>query len=192
MGEVAKYREVEAPVEKVYSYWRDFTNFPNFMPNVKQVRPLNGDDRLTHWEVEGPAGMNAEWDAEITEDVPNEKIAWRSVEGSKVETNGVVRFDDRDGKTNIEVALDYAPPAGVAGEVVAKLWGDDPSKQVDEALDRFADIVRGCRGSGRRPSNAPKKAWRTVAWPNARGVISLGTPSLPRAGCLRSTSAESG
>ena len=52
MGEVAKYREVEAPVEKVYSYWRDFTNFPNFMPNVKQVRPLNGDDRLTHWEVE--------------------------------------------------------------------------------------------------------------------------------------------
>ncbi len=143
MGEVAKYREVEAPVEKVYSYWRDFTNFPNFMPNVKPVRPLNGDDRLTHWEVEGPAGMNAEWDAEITEDVPNEKIAWRSVEGSKVETNGVVRFDDRDGKTNIEVALDYAPPAGVAGEVVAKLWGDDPSKQVDEALDRFAEIVRG-------------------------------------------------
>jgi len=60
-----------------------------------------------------------------------------------VETNGVVRFDDRDGKTNIEVALDYAPPAGAAGELVAKLWGDDPSKQVDEALDRFAEIVRG-------------------------------------------------
>ena len=87
--------------------------------------------------------MSAEWDAEITEDVPNEKIAWRSVKGSKVETNGVVRFDDRDGKTNIEVALDYSPPAGAAGEVVAKLWGDDPSKQVDDALDRFAEIVRG-------------------------------------------------
>lgn len=143
MGEVAKYKQVDAPVEKVYGYWRDFTNFPSFMPNVKQVRSLNGDDRLTHWEVEGPAGMSAEWDAEITEDVPNEKIAWRSVEGSKVETNGVVRFDDRDGKTDIEVALDYSPPAGAAGELVAKLWGDDPSKQVDEALDRFAEIVRG-------------------------------------------------
>ena len=141
MGEVAKYRLVDAPVEKVYAYWRNFTNFPAFMPNVQEVRPLDGE-RLTHWKVDGPAGTSAEWDAEIVEDVPNEKIAWRSVEGSKVETSGVVRFDARDGQTHVEVALDYEPPAGAAGEAVAKIWGDDPSTQVDEALERFSEVVR--------------------------------------------------
>jgi len=114
------------------------------MPHVREVRPLNGA-KLTHWKVERPAGKTAEWDAEITEDVPNEKIAWRSTEGSKVETNGVVRFDARDAQTHVEVALDYRPPAGAAGELVAKLWGDDPSSQVKDALDRFAELARAWR-----------------------------------------------
>ena len=143
MGEVAKYKLIEAPVEQVYRYWRDFTNFPSFMSHVQEVRPLGGDDRVTHWKVDGPAGMSAEWDAEIVEDVPNEKIAWRSVEGSDVETNGVVRFDARNGHTHVEVALDYEPPAGGAGEAVAKVWGDDPSEQVEDALERFAELARG-------------------------------------------------
>jgi uncharacterized membrane protein len=144
MGEVAKYKLIDAPVERVYAFWRDFTNFPQFMPHVREVRPLNGD-KLTHWKVEGPAGMTAEWDAEITEDLPNEKIAWRSTEDSKVETNGVVRFDARDGQTHVEVALDYRPPAGAAGELVAKLWREDPSSQVEDALDRFAELARAWR-----------------------------------------------
>src|SRR3712207_8162671 len=95
MAAIAKYKTVDAPVEKVYHYWRNFTNFPNFMRNVKEVTPLAGDDRRTHWKVEGPLGASAEWDAEIVEDVPNEKIAWKSLEGSRVDNSGVVRFDDR-------------------------------------------------------------------------------------------------
>ena len=139
MGEVAKYKLIDAPVERVYSFWRDFTNFPRFMPNVEEVRPLNGD-RLTHWKVSGPAGMTAEWDAEVTEDVPNEKIAWASTEDSKVKTSGAVRFDARGEQTQIEVSLDYDPPGGAVGEAAAKLF-ENPSKQIDEALERFQEIV---------------------------------------------------
>lgn len=146
MAGIAKYKTVEAPVEQVYRYWRDFTNFPNFMPNVKEVTPLGGDDSRTHWKVDGPLGVSAEWTAEIVEDVPNEKIAWRSTEDSRVRNSGVVRFDDRDGQTSIEVAIEYSPPAGGAGDAVARMI-ENPEQQVEEALDRFAEVARGWNGS---------------------------------------------
>ena len=140
MAAIAKYTTVPAPVDEVYSYWRDFTNFPRFMPHVKEVAPVAGDDSLTHWKVDGPLGVDAEWEARITEDVPNEKIAWASVEGSRVENSGVVRFDARDGHTNVEVALEYEPPAGAAGELVARMF-ENPEAQVEDALDGFKEIV---------------------------------------------------
>jgi uncharacterized membrane protein len=140
MGAVAKYATVNAPVERVYAYWRDFTHFSEFMPHVKEVTSIGGDDTRTHWKVEGPLGVDAEWDARIVEDVPNEKIAWTSEEGSRVPNSGVVRFDSRNGHTNVEVAFEYDPPAGKAGEVAAKLF-EDPEQQVEHALDRFNEIV---------------------------------------------------
>ena len=142
MGEIAKYVEVEAPVEKVYAYWRDFTNCPSFMPHVKEVTPVAGDDSRTEWKVEGPMGINAEWVARVVEDVPNEKIAWASEPDSRVQTSGVVRFEGENGRTNIEVALESDPPAGKAGELAAKLF-EDPEEQVEEALERFNEIVKG-------------------------------------------------
>ena len=131
---------VDAPVEEVYAYWRDFTHFPELMPHVKEVTPIGGDDTRTHWKVEGPLGTNAEWDARVVEDVPNEKIAWASEEDSRVQTSGVVRFESQNGHTNIEVALEYDPPAGKAGEVAAKLF-EDPEQQVEQALERFREVV---------------------------------------------------
>jgi uncharacterized membrane protein len=139
---ISKYVSVDAPVEQVYAYWRDFTNFPNFMPHVKEVSAVGGDDKRTYWKVDGPLGTPAEWEARITEDVPNEKIAWASTEDSKVQNSGVVRFDGRNGQTGIEVALEYEPPAGKAGEIAAKLF-EDPETQVENALDRFKQIVSG-------------------------------------------------
>ena len=140
MAAVAKYATVDAPVEKVYAYWRDFTNFPSFMPHVQEVQPIGGDDSRTHWKVDGPLGTTAEWDARIVEEVPNEKIAWTSDSDSKVRNSGVVRFDARDGQTSVEVALEYEPPAGKAGEIAAKLF-EDPEQQVEDALERFRQIT---------------------------------------------------
>jgi uncharacterized protein YndB with AHSA1/START domain len=141
VGAVSKYATVNAPVERVYSYWRDFTHFPQFLPHVKEVTPISGDDTRTHWKVEGPLGVDAEWDARIVEDVPNEKIAWASDEGSRVMNSGVVRFESQNGHTNIEVAFEYDPPAGKAGEIAAKLF-EDPEQQVEDALERFNQIVQ--------------------------------------------------
>lgn len=140
MGAVSKYVTVEAPVEKVYAYWRDFTNFPRFMPHVHEVSVIGGDDTRTHWKVDGPLGTTAEWDARIVEEIPNERIAWAADEDSKVPNSGAVRFDSQNGHTNIEVSLEYDPPAGKVGEIAAKLF-EDPEQQVDDALARFSEIV---------------------------------------------------
>ncbi len=142
MGTVSKYATVNAPVEQVYAYWRDFTHFPAFMPHVKEVTALDPDGTRTHWKVEGPLGVDAEWEAHIVEEVPNEKIAWASADDSRVSTSGAVHFDGRDGHTNVEVALEYDPPGGKAGEIAAKLF-EDPEAQVEHALERFAEIAEG-------------------------------------------------
>lgn len=138
MGSAARYFEVQAPVNQVYAYWRDFSHFPEFMPDVKEVR-ITGPT-TSHWVVSGPMGKNVEWDAEIVEDRPNERIAWRSREGSQVETSGAVRFDSRGPATNIEVSLEYNPPGGKVGELVAEAL-KDPDKQIDRAVANFRKLV---------------------------------------------------
>jgi len=95
----------------------------------------------------GPLGKSVEWDAEIVEDVPNQRIAWRSVGEADVDNAGVVRFDDRGGRTNIEVSLGYNPPGGKAGELVAELF-KDPDKQIQRAVENFRLVVeRGGLGA---------------------------------------------
>lgn len=137
MGSVSKYIRIAAPPARVYELWRDPTAFPDFMPDVKAV-----EDRgeTWHWEVEGPVGTSVEWDTEIVEDVPDERLAWKSVGDGQVKTSGAVRFDDRDGETDMEYAMEFAPPGGTAGEVVAKLF-KDPEDQVQRALEAFKELV---------------------------------------------------
>jgi uncharacterized membrane protein len=138
VGSAAQYFEVEAPVAQVYAYWRDFSNFPSFMPDVQEVTVTG--PTTSHWKVSGPLGKSVEWDAEIVEDLPNQRIAWRSVGDSQVDNAGAVRFDDRGTSTNIEVSLEYNPPAGKAGELVAELF-KDPDKQVQRAVENFRRVV---------------------------------------------------
>jgi uncharacterized membrane protein len=142
MGSAAQYFEVEAPVAQVYAYWRDFSNFPAFMPDVQEVT-VTGPS-TSHWKVSGPLGKSVEWDAEIVEDIPNERIAWKSVGDADVDNAGAVRFDDRGATTNIEVSLEYNPPGGKAGELVAELV-KDPDKQVQRAIDGFRQVVESGR-----------------------------------------------
>jgi hypothetical protein len=88
----------------------------------------------------GPIGRSVEWDAEIVEDLPNQRIAWKSVGDADVQNAGAVRFDDRGATTNIEASLEYDPPGGKAGELVAELF-KDPDKQVQRAIDGFRRVV---------------------------------------------------
>ena len=142
--EVVREMTVEAPVERVYEFWNEFENFPRFMSHVHEVRRI-GPDR-THWVVAGPGGTPIEWDAVVTRRVPNEEIAWRTVEGALVEHGGSVRFRSvGPGQTRIEVRMTYRPMGGVLGHGLATLFGSDPERVIADDLDRLATQLRGPR-----------------------------------------------
>lgn len=127
--------------EEVYGFWREFQNLPRFMRHLQSVSDL-GDGR-SHWVAKGPAGMNVEWDATLIADVPGEVITWRSVENADVDNAGAVRFERAPGNrgTIVKVNLQYNPIGGVLGAAVAKLFGEEPSQQLDDDLRRFKQVM---------------------------------------------------
>lgn len=138
MGTATKSVVVNAPVEQVYNYWRNFENFPRFMENIESIQ-VTGDD-LSHWKSKGPLGMTVQWDAKTTSVQENKKIAWQSTEGT-IETHGAVTFEEAgDGQTKVTVGLEYTPPAGIIGETVAKLFSN-PETQLEEDLARFKKVA---------------------------------------------------
>jgi uncharacterized membrane protein len=136
MKRIEKQVLVQAPADTVYQVWRNFENFPSLMDHVKEVTVTG--DRRTHWRVDGPLGFSAEWDAEQTVDEPARAVAWESVEGSPVRTQGRVDFDGAGGTTTIRLALEYEAPGGTAGGIVAKIFSN-PDKQVEDDLMRFKE-----------------------------------------------------
>jgi uncharacterized membrane protein len=141
--DVARTITVEAPVERVYEFWNDFENFSRFMSHVVEVK-RTGPDR-THWVVSGPGGAPIEWDAVVTRRVPNQEIAWRTVEGALVDHEGTVRFRPVGGATRIEMRMTYRPVGGALGQGLAALFGRDPDRVIAEDLARLATHLRGTR-----------------------------------------------
>ena len=129
---VNKSIHVSAPLERVYRFWRNYENFPKFMSNVHEVTEIG--ESQSHWVVAGPAGSRVEWDAEITQEVPNEVLAWQSLPGSTVDNAGAVRFVPENNGTRVDITLWYTPPAGGLGHAVAKLFGADPKSEMDQDL----------------------------------------------------------
>jgi uncharacterized membrane protein len=129
------------PIGDVYAFWRRLENLPQFMTHLDRV--YEGTDGRSHWSVSGPAGFAVEWDAEIINEIENKVLAWRSLPGSDVITAGSVNFDEvRAGRsTQVSVHLQYAPPAGRAGALVASLFGREPSQTIREDLRRFKQLL---------------------------------------------------
>jgi uncharacterized membrane protein len=136
---VRKAINIQASVDQVYNLWSNFENFPRFMNNVEQIRDL-GQGR-SHWVVKGPAGSKVEFDAEITEQVPNQVVAWKTLPDSAVTHHGQVRFKENKQGTQVNVQMAYTPPAGVAGHVVAKLFGKDPKSEMNADLMRMKSLL---------------------------------------------------
>ena len=127
--------------EELYQYWHDFENLPRFMNHLEAVQ-MTGE-KQSHWKAKAPAGQTVEWDAEVVEDSPNERIAWRSLPGADVDNAGEVRFKPAHGGrgTVVQVQMKYSPPGGAVGAGIAKLLGEEPEKQVWEDLHRFKQIM---------------------------------------------------
>lgn len=140
---IEKRIEIRAPVERVFDLFSDFESFPRWMKNIKEVRYTGR--RYTKWAAEAPLGTEVEWEAETTVFEPDHRIAWRSVRGD-VDTEGEVVFEEtRRGTTLMRVVLGYALPAGRLGEMVARLFGKDPERQLEDDLVRFAAVAEGRR-----------------------------------------------
>jgi uncharacterized membrane protein len=132
---------IDRPPKELYAFWRNFENLPRFMNHLKSVRV--NDEKRSHWVATGPAGYDVEWDAEIINEEQDRSIAWRSLAGADVDNSGSVRFIAAPGNrgTEVKVVLDYIPPAGKIGSVIAKLFGEEPEGQIREDLRRFKRLM---------------------------------------------------
>jgi uncharacterized membrane protein len=143
---------VDRPVGTVYGFWRRLENLPRFMTHLDAVTEL-GEGR-SHWLAAGPAGLAVEWHAEIINDVENEVIGWRSLPGSDVVTAGSVHFKPIQGdrSTQVTVHLQYAPPAGKVGALVAALFGREPSQTIRADLRQFKKLLESTAPPATRQS----------------------------------------
>jgi uncharacterized membrane protein len=142
--------EVEMPVSTVYDQWTRFEDFPRFMGGVQQVQRVG--DTMTHWVAE-IAGVRREWDAEIVEQVPDQKVAWAATTGT---TNAGAVFFDAVGadRTRVRLTLDYQPE-GIVEKIGDVLEVVDRQAVAD--LDRFKEYIesRGTMHEGAGVSGVP-------------------------------------
>ena len=134
MSTVVTSIEVNVPVRAAYNQWTQFEEFPQFMTGVKEVRQL--DDRHLHWKAE-IGGQEKEWDAEIVEQMPDQRIAWTSRGG--VVNDGIVMLQPlSDKRTKISLHMAYLPDGGVEN-VDDEL--DDLSLRAKGDLERFKAFI---------------------------------------------------
>jgi uncharacterized membrane protein len=126
--------DVQVPVRTAYDQWTQFETFPSFMEGVKSVRQL--DDQTVHWVAE-VAGKQKEWDAKITEQTPDERIAWTAVDGAH--NAGVVTFHRiDDGRSRVTLQLDVDPegPVETVGDALGLV-----KNRVKGDMERFKEFI---------------------------------------------------
>ena len=131
---------INRPAPELYGVWRDFSNLPRFMENIRSVT-VNGGD-TSHWVVKGPTG-DVEFDSRIVEDVPNTRISWATVGEADVDNAGVVEFrpGPEERGTEVRVLFSFKPPMGGAGRMVAGWMQKDPHIQAKRDLRRFKQLM---------------------------------------------------
>ncbi|GGR52634.1 putative membrane protein [Nocardioides luteus] len=134
MSTIEKSIEVGVPVSTAYDQWTQFESFPQFMEGVESVRQL--DDKHLHWKAE-IGGVTREWDAEIVDQVPDERVTWRAVEGAQ--NKGTVSFSqDQGNTTRVTLRLEYEPEGAVekTGDLLNIV-----DRRVKGDLERFKEFI---------------------------------------------------
>jgi uncharacterized membrane protein len=135
MSQVVESVDVDVPVTVAYNQWTQFESFPHFMGGVEEV--IQVDDVTNHW-VTNIAGVTREFDTRITEQLPDERIAWRSI-GGDVDQAGVVTFHRLEpAKTRVMIQIDWEP-SGVTEQAGSALGVDD--RQVKADAKRFKEFI---------------------------------------------------
>jgi uncharacterized membrane protein len=135
---VTKSIIVKGETADIFKIWANFENFPRFMQHIKSVK--KSGEEMSHWIMEGPLGTRIEWDAKVTRYEENKRIGWSSIRGD-IKTSGQVTFNSLpSNETEVTVTLQYVPPVGLAGEVIAELF-DNPERKLEEDLRNFKRFI---------------------------------------------------
>lgn len=140
--EITRSLTIQKPRTELYAYWRKLENLPNFMKHLKEVRQADG--KKSHWEARIPGDIGTvDWEAEVTEEKENERIAWKSLPGSQIDNAGEVRFKDAPAGrgTVVQATISYRPPAGSVGGSAARLLNPIFKQMVKEDLRRFKRLM---------------------------------------------------
>jgi uncharacterized membrane protein len=131
---------VRPPAHEIYRFWRELRNLPVFMSRLDSVTEVNGH---TVWRAWGPGGVRAEWDAEIVADKPNERLAWRSLEGATIPNHGSVEFRTapRGRGTEVRLEIVFEPPGGAIGAAFLRLLDEFPEQMLRSDLRRLKQLV---------------------------------------------------
>jgi uncharacterized membrane protein len=137
---IEKAFTINRAAHDLYRAWRDLERLPTILSHLRQVEVL--DERRSRWHAIGPKGVPASWEAEIVDDTPNERIAWRSV-GGTVPNAGSVTFTSAPGGrgTELRVEMEWEAPGGRAGQAFAQFFGGDPGLIVESDLRRFKSTM---------------------------------------------------
>ncbi len=138
---VIKAVTINRSCEDLFRFWRRLENLTQFARHLISVKETSNKE--SHWVAKSPAGTTAEWDAVIVKETENEYLAWESKPGSEIDNAGSVRFRPAPANrgTEVIVTLQYIPPVGSLGALVAKLYGEEPDIQVEEDLGRFKALM---------------------------------------------------
>jgi uncharacterized membrane protein len=139
MSNIEQSIDVNVPVHVAYNQWTQFEEFPRFMEGVEEIRQL--DDKRLHWRA-NVGGKEKEWDAVITEQIPDQRIAWKNTTGAK--NAGVVTFHHiSDKATRVMLQLEYGPEGIIenVGDTIGVV-----SSRVKGDLERFKEFIER-RGS---------------------------------------------
>jgi len=134
--------EIDRPVPEVFSFCRDFENFPRVVQSLRRVTDYQ--DGRSCWEVISPSGDVLSWNSEVTKYVPNVVIAWRSVPGSVVDCNGLIRFSpSARGGTRLRIEVDYDPCHTGISDAVRALFDVPRTEQLEADLSRANFYLTG-------------------------------------------------
>ncbi len=138
---VEKTITIDRSPQELYRFWRHLENLPRFMRHLKNIKTL--DHLHSRWQARSPLGLGLSWDAEVITENEPEVIAWRSLPGAAVETAGSVHFnyEPKGHGTEVRLVLKYDPPGGSWGASLARLFGVDPEREIEEDLHRFKRLA---------------------------------------------------
>ncbi|ACU04826.1 SRPBCC family protein [Pedobacter heparinus] len=129
---------VNAPIDKVYAFWREFSNLPKFMEHLKSVEEVS--EKISFWTANTPGGLiDLNWNAEITREEKGSYLGWQSLEGSMIDNAGKIEFREtlNGTRTELHIEIDYFPPAGSVGRGIASLFNGIFERMIRQDIQRF-------------------------------------------------------